>query len=64
MPAGFADSRYMQTVARCRVPELFPAVIHHDKTSRVQTVPADGSGIRELLEKMVCYDWLSHVVKH
>lgn len=51
MPAGFADSRYMQTVARCRVPELFPAVIHHDKTSRVQTVPADGSGIRELLEK-------------
>jgi len=51
MPAGFSDSRYMQTVARCRVPELFPAVIHHDKTSRVQTVPADGSGIRELLEK-------------
>ncbi len=32
-------------------PELFPAVVHHDRTSRVQTVPKDGSGIRELLEK-------------
>ena len=51
MPRGFSDSRYMQTVARCRVPELFPAIVHYDGTSRVQTVPKDGSGIRELLEK-------------
>ena len=51
MPRGFHNSRYMQTVARCRHPELFPAVIHVDGTSRVQTVPKDGSGIRELLEK-------------
>jgi len=51
MPRGWSDSRYMQTVARCRVPELFPAIVHHDGTSRVQTVPKDGSGIRELLEK-------------
>jgi carbamoyltransferase len=51
MPPGWRDSRYMQTVARCRVPELFPAIVHHDGTSRVQTVPKDGSGIRELLEK-------------
>ena len=51
MPRGFSDSRYMQSVARCRVPELFPAIVHHDGTSRVQTVPKDGSGIRELLEK-------------
>lgn len=51
MPRGWGNSRYMQSVARCRVPELFPAVIHHDGTSRVQTVPQDGSGIRELLEK-------------
>jgi carbamoyltransferase len=51
MPRSWSDSRYMQTVARCRVPELFPAIVHHDGTSRVQTVPADGSGIRELLEK-------------
>ena len=51
MPSGFTNSRYMQAVARCRHPELFPAIVHHDGTSRVQTVPADGSGIRELLEK-------------
>jgi len=51
MPHGFDNSRYMQVIARCRVPDLFPAIIHHDGTSRVQTVPKDGSGIRELLEK-------------
>jgi carbamoyltransferase len=51
MPSGFSHSRYMQTIARCRHTELFPAVVHVDGTSRVQTVPRDGSGIRELLEK-------------
>ena len=51
MPRGFSTSRYMQAVAVCRHPNLFPAVVHHDGSSRVQTVPADGSGIRELLEK-------------
>jgi len=51
MPSGWHHSRYMQSVARCRVPELFPAIVHVDNTSRVQTVPKDGSGIRELLEK-------------
>jgi carbamoyltransferase len=51
MPHGFSNSRYMQTIARCRLPDLFPAIVHHDGTSRVQTVPKDGSGIRELLEK-------------
>jgi len=51
MPRGFPHSRYMQTIARCRHPELFPAIVHHDGTSRVQTVPKDGSGIRQLLEK-------------
>ena len=50
MPRGWHDSRYMQTVARCRHPDAFPAVVHVDGTSRVQTVPADGSGIRQLLE--------------
>jgi len=50
MPCGFGHSRYMQVIARCRHPDLFPAVIHHDGTSRVQTVPRDGSGIRQLLE--------------
>ena len=51
MPRGWSDSRYMQLVGRCRNPDLFPAIVHHDGTSRIQTVPKDGSGIRELLEK-------------
>ena len=51
MPRGFATSPYMQSVAHCRFPDLFPAIVHHDHTSRVQTVSKDGSGIRELLEK-------------
>lgn len=56
MPDGWSNSRYMQTVATCRHPDLFPAIVHHDGTSRVQTVPKDGSGIRELLEK---WYWLT-----
>ena len=51
MPDGWRNSRYMQTVARCRRPDLFPAICHADGTARVQTVPQDGSGIRQLLEK-------------
>jgi carbamoyltransferase len=51
MPRGFSNSRYMQVISRCRHPQLFPAIVHYDGTSRVQTVPNDGSGIRELLEK-------------
>ena len=51
MPRNWDNSRYMQVVGRCRSPELFPAIVHHDGTSRIQTVPADGSGIRALLEK-------------
>jgi len=51
MPRGFNSSRYMQVISDCRHPDLFPAIVHVDGTSRVQTVPRDGSGIRELLEK-------------
>jgi carbamoyltransferase len=51
MPRGWRDSRYMQSVAVCRDRDLWPAIVHIDGTSRVQTVPKDGSGIRELLEK-------------
>jgi carbamoyltransferase len=40
----------MQSVAVCRRPDLYPAICHVDGTSRVQTVSADGSGIRQLLE--------------
>ena len=50
MPSGWVDSRYMQIVAKCKFPEKFPAIIHVDGTSRVQTVPKDNSGIRQLLE--------------
>jgi carbamoyltransferase len=51
MPIGFGSSPYMQSVAYCRKPNAFPAIVHHDGTSRVQTVPNNGSGIRQLLEK-------------
>lgn len=51
MPSGWDSYRYMQVIGRCRFPELFPAIVHFDGTSRVQTVPKDGTGIRELLEK-------------
>jgi len=50
MPAGWTNSRYMQVVARCRHPSHYPAIIHRDGTSRVQTVPDDGSPFRKLLE--------------
>jgi len=42
--------RYMQYTSRCRHPEKFPAIVHKDGTSRVQSVPKDGSRIRQLLE--------------
>jgi carbamoyltransferase len=53
MPGGWSNSSaYMQVIARCRRPDLFPAIVHVDGTSRVQTVAKDcPSGIRSLLEK-------------
>jgi carbamoyltransferase len=52
VPAGWSDTSYMQVVARCRRPDLFPAIVHVDGTSRIQTVARhSNSGIRELLEK-------------
>jgi carbamoyltransferase len=50
MPSGWIDTGYMQVVGLCRRPDLFPAIVHRDGTSRVQTVPPDGSGFRRLLE--------------
>jgi carbamoyltransferase len=40
----------MQVVGVCRNPDLYPAIVHRDGTSRVQTVPNDGSPFRKLLE--------------
>ena len=51
MSSGSSNNRYMQFIGDCRHPELFPAITHADGTSRVQTVPKDGTGIRQLLEK-------------
>lgn len=51
MPRGWDTSRYMQVVAKCTRPDLYPAIVHVDGSSRVQTVPNDGSGIRTLLEE-------------
>jgi carbamoyltransferase len=50
MPKGYVDTSYMQVIGRCRHPDLYPAIVHVDGTSRVQTVRQDGSGIRRLLE--------------
>ena len=47
---GWHTHSYMQSVASCREPDGYPAICHVDGTSRVQTVAADGSGIRQLLE--------------
>lgn len=38
MPGGVSDAPYMQYVARCKKPDEFPAIVHADGTSRVQTV--------------------------
>jgi carbamoyltransferase len=49
IPRG-RSSDYMQMVYRCRRPDLFPAIVHHDGTSRIQTVQAGSGQFRELLE--------------
>ena len=42
---------YMQFTARCKYPDKFPAIVHKDGTSRVQTVSKhDNPGFRRLLE--------------
>jgi len=50
MPRGWSTSRYMQIIADCKYTTQYPAIVHHDGTSRVQTVPNDGSAFRQLLE--------------
>lgn len=44
------DSRFMQYAVPCKRSDEIPAVIHRDVTSRVQTVPNNGTGFRKLLE--------------
>jgi carbamoyltransferase len=38
MPKNVTQSPYMQFVAKCKFPKEFPAIVHVDNTSRVQTV--------------------------
>ena len=38
MPGNVSDAPYMQYVAKCKKPKEFPAIVHADGTSRVQTV--------------------------
>jgi len=51
MPIGWDRSDYMQVIASCKYPNRYPAIIHQDGTSRVQTVPKNGGGFRKLLEE-------------
>jgi len=45
------ESPYMQFVGHCKKPDEFPAIIHVDGSSRIQTVSKDDSpGFRSLLE--------------
>lgn len=45
-------SPYMQFTAVCKHPDKFPAIVHYDGTSRVQTVGKDDNpGLYELLTK-------------
>ena len=46
------ESPYMQFTATCKQPDKFPAIVHVDNTSRVQTVTKDDCpDVRNLLEK-------------
>lgn len=46
---------YMQYTANCRFPEQFPAIVHGDNTSRVQTVAKDDPGSRGF--RMLLEEW-------
>ena len=41
----------MQFVVKCRQPELFPAIVHYDNTSRVQTVNESNGWVYTLLQQ-------------
>ena len=50
LPTGVKNTPYMQYTAACTHGKTFPAIIHHDHTSRVQTVrKTDNPGFHALL---------------
>jgi carbamoyltransferase len=51
MPSNVSNSPFMQFVVECKYPDKFPAIVHFDNTSRVQTVGKDDGPVRELLEQ-------------
>ena len=51
MPKNLHQSPFMQFVLPCKFPDLFPAIVHYDNTSRVQTVGKNAGPVRELLER-------------
>ena len=55
VPKGF-QSPYMQHVVKCKEPEKFPAIVHKDGTSRVQTVNNEQhNGLAQLLRRWKTY---------
>ena len=51
MPAQLTSSPFMQFVVKCKQPKKFPAIVHYDDTSRVQTVNKHAGPVRQLLER-------------
>lgn len=50
MPPKWQTSPFMQITAVCKSPNSFPAIVHVDGTSRVQTVAKGSGGLRRVLE--------------
>ena len=51
VPKCVLNTPYMQFIARCKHGKDFPAIVHHDGTSRVQTVnKTDNPGFYQLLK--------------
>jgi carbamoyltransferase len=49
---SWEDSPYMQYTSRCKYPDRFPAIVHADGTSRVQTVTKEQHpGLYELISR-------------
>lgn len=48
-------SPFMQFVAKCKRPDEFPAIVHYDNTSRVQTVGKEVGPVRDMLEQWYKY---------
>ena len=44
-------SPFMQFIAKCKQPDEFPAIVHYDNTSRVQTVNKDTGPVYNLLQR-------------